>query len=223
MNEKDLKNKKIICYAIAFINIFKMVYAIVSKIITVDDMGDLSAAIYTLPGMLFSTVCGIILVVFALKKQPEKFVVLFYINAVGSLLSGVVTVGISLFSRISASGAVYSYADVNRAAFVSNAIAHISLGFFYALCASAIQKQRKNGDGFTKAFVMVSGILVAAYIASSIINSIVNKQPFSWLYLIDITEYVLMALVVKYVGLTPEKQKSGLVNYPDPEEMTDGE
>ena len=102
-------------------------------------------------------------------------------------------------------------------------LATVFLGIIYIVCALAIRDRKKGSNAFTKSFITVSGVFTVLYSVSYIINVIAVKKGFPTFFILHIIETVLLILVVKYVEGMPEEQKSGLVNYPETEEMTEGE
>lgn len=222
MNEKDLKTKKEICLALAVLNTFEIVWALVSEIITTKDWEEF--AVVPVIGTAVSLIPTIILTVFAFKIKPEKFPVPLLISAFLSIFSGLTSLVFVLFSRFLPFGqSLTADEGFSVTAWISYILHCVFFGIFYFICAVAIRKQKKYSDGFTRSFIIAAGIVVVLNYISYIINVIAAKSGFPYLLIINVMESVLLILVVKYVEGMPEEQKSGLVNYPEAEEMTEGE
>ncbi|MBE6836014.1 MAG: hypothetical protein E7515_07185 [Ruminococcaceae bacterium] len=222
MNEKDLKIKKEICLALAIINTFEIVWSLVSEIASVKDWEEF--AVVPIIGTVVSLIPTIILAVFAFKIKPEKFPVPLFINAFLSIFSGLTSFVFVLFSRFLPFGQTLTAdEEFNVLAWISNVLISVFLGIIYIVCALAIKDQKKGSNGFTKTFIIVSSVFTVLYSVSYIINTVAAKGVFPTFFIIRILETVLLILVVKYVEGMPEEQKSGLVNYPETEEMTEGE
>lgn len=220
MNEKNRKIKTALCFLIAAVDILTFIYDILS----ID--GTMGAfAVTSVISMALAYVPTIFIVVFALQREPHRFIVPLYIRGILNIISQVTAVFMVGFSAFSGYTSISISPDegmvVNSNEVIFNVLfsSLISLSFIALnfLCARAISKQKNGEEGFTPAFVIASSLLIAvSFVTSAVTN-------FSIGILSGTVEAVLLILVVKYVEEKHKEVSDGLRNYPTPEEVSENE
>lgn len=221
MNEKNRKIKTALCFMIAAVDILTIIYDILS---TDGTMGAYFVVTSVISKVL-SYVPTIFIIVFALQREPHRFIVPLYIRAIMSLFSYILRAFIVLFSTflefpafsVSTSENITREPGENAVNLLLSSLIllpHVALLF---LCARAISKQKNGEEGFTPAFVIASSLLTALSFVTSAVTH------FSIGLLSGTVEAVLLILVVKYVEEKHKEVSDGLRNYPTPEEVSENE
>lgn len=206
---------------IAAVDILTIIYDILST----DGTMGVFFVVTSVISMALTYVPTIFIIVFALQREPHRFIVPLYIRGILSLISQVTTVFMVAFSAFSGYTSIpispYEGMVVNSNEVIFNVLfsSLISLSFIALnfLCARAISKQKNGEEGFTPAFVIASSLLTALGFVTSAVTH------FSIGILSGTVEAVLLILVVKYVEEKHKEVSDGLRNYPTPEEVSENE
>lgn len=214
MNEKDLRTKNYLCIILAMLYIIEIVGEAI-----LPEIGRQDGFLLGVATSLISFIPEIVLVVFAFKKAPHKFVVPIYFIAAFRLLSAAFWAFLSFANGVSEGlDVIMSMVDVDSRQAVFVCLSAVIIAAFYFICARAILRQKNGGNGFSKMFLVTEFVLLALTIASDIIS-----YGFELIQLFGIIEKVVLIIIVKYVEDESVNTRGGLINYPEPEEMNEGE
>lgn len=218
MNEKDLKIKNILCFALAALFSYNLISAVVSGVLR-DINADVPVA-FVIMGAL-TTFIGdlpeLFIIIFALKRKPHKFVVPLYIIS-GFAFVSAAFLAIGSFAILPDELSSISSA-LSRNVSPITILLNVIFGVFVFVCAKTYSKQRKVGNVYTKLFLIISfGLLL-----TDLVITVVFKHRFTVGNAVTLAENILLVLTVKYVETVEKKEQDGLKNYPVPEEMTEGE
>ena len=225
MNERNEKIKTALCFMIAAVDFLTFIYDIFIYDIPSGDFTTGAFALTSVISTVLAYLPTFFIIVYALQREPHRFIVPLYIRGILNIISQVTAVFMVAFSAFSGYTSISISPDegmvVNSNEVIVNVLLSslISLYFiaFNFLCARAISKQKNGEEGFTTAFVIASSLLTALGFVTSAVTH------FSIGILSETVEEVLLILVVKYVEEKRKTDTDGLMNYPTPEEMSENE
>lgn len=216
MDERFEKNKRTVCLAIALLGLFELLNILFG--IALKMWGKVSA-VSMIVGMFGSSlICVplIILIVFALKRTPDRFkfyTILCLLSSAFILLVSAAATVLSISGKGGTEEIAKLFANYSWKTLITSALSTV----FWIILTKGYIDQFNGKEGYTKRFVVCEFVLLSLYlIASLATGNYLNKTGFevarSVLELI-VSEAinVLLIFAVKYV-----ENKKETIGYPIP-------